>query len=68
MVSIVCSSLWRSWIIGKCFFCPYVRESADQIRVRRDEKQVFSCFISVTIIEMNLVSIHRRNMLMCAEW
>jgi len=37
-------------------------------RVRSDGNQTFSGFLSVTILEMNLVSIYRRNMLMCAEW
>ncbi|KAF4633664.1 hypothetical protein G7Y89_g4452 [Cudoniella acicularis] len=35
--------------------------------VRSDSHQVFSGFINVTIMEMSLVSYHRRNMLMCAE-
>ncbi|KAE9375339.1 hypothetical protein N431DRAFT_542887 [Stipitochalara longipes BDJ] len=35
--------------------------------VRSDGNQTFSGFLSVTVLEMNLVSIHRRNMLMCAE-
>jgi hypothetical protein len=37
-------------------------------RVRSDGHQVFTGFLSVTIMEMSLVSYHRRNMLMCAEW
>jgi hypothetical protein len=36
--------------------------------VRNDGHQVFSGFMSVVIMEMSLVSLHRRNMLMCAEW
>jgi hypothetical protein len=40
----------------------------DENRVRSDGNQTFSGFLNVTILEMNLVSIHRRNMLMCAEW
>lgn len=37
-------------------------------RVRSDGHQVFTGFINVIIMEMSLASIHRRNMLLCAEW
>ena len=40
----------------------------DENRVRSDGNQTFSGFLNVMILEMNLVSIHRRNMLSCAEW
>ncbi|TVY57712.1 hypothetical protein LCER1_G001285 [Lachnellula cervina] len=36
--------------------------------VRSDGQQVLTGFLSVTIMDMSLVSYHRRNMLMCAEW
>ncbi|KAK0108955.1 hypothetical protein ONS96_002793 [Cadophora gregata f. sp. sojae] len=36
--------------------------------VRSDGNQTFTGMINVTIMEMSLVSLHRRNMLMCAEW
>ncbi|KAK0108453.1 hypothetical protein ONS95_003255 [Cadophora gregata] len=35
--------------------------------VRSDGNQTFTGMINVTIMEMSLVSLHRRNMLMCAE-
>ncbi|TVY82070.1 Meiosis-specific with OB domain-containing protein [Lachnellula suecica] len=35
--------------------------------VRSDGQQTFTGFLSLTIMEMSLVSYHRRNMLMCAE-
>ena len=37
-------------------------------RVRSDGDQTFTGMLNVTIMEMSLVSLHRRNMLMCAEW
>ncbi|KAH7350983.1 hypothetical protein BKA65DRAFT_453725 [Rhexocercosporidium sp. MPI-PUGE-AT-0058] len=35
--------------------------------VRSDGNQTFTGMLNVTIMEMSLVSLHRRNMLMCAE-
>lgn len=37
-------------------------------RVRSDGHHIFTGFINVTVIEMSLVSLQRRNMLMCTEW
>lgn len=37
-------------------------------RVRSDGNLTFTGLINVTIMEMSLVMLHRRNMLMCAEW
>ncbi|CAG8951549.1 hypothetical protein HYFRA_00007465 [Hymenoscyphus fraxineus] len=36
--------------------------------VRSDGNAVFTGFINVMILEMNLYTLHRRNMLMCGEW
>ncbi|KAH8687215.1 hypothetical protein BGZ60DRAFT_363882 [Tricladium varicosporioides] len=35
--------------------------------VRSDGQHIFSGFINVTIMELSFVTLHRRNMLMCAE-
>ncbi len=37
-------------------------------RVRSDGHHTFAGFINVTIMDISLSSLHRRNMLMCAEW
>lgn len=66
-----CCLLSQNWISGLLipnFLIELFADDEYWNRVRSDGNQIFSCFLSVTILEMQLVTIHRRNMLMCAEW